>query len=126
MKNKILIRIILSIFLCGALVFYIKIKPSWDIEYNIINYAGLQDTSNGLGLSYAQTFEIRGKLVFKNYKNGTYIIRAYAIGNNNAKIRIFTLIKIEGDGEYNFVMDSFYKYNVKKIVEVTNFEIKEE
>ena len=40
------------------------------------------------------------------------------------KTNIFGVIDINGDGTYNFVMDSFYKTGGGQIINVINFNVK--
>lgn len=128
-KKSIITSIIVIILLICSVFLYNQIKPTCSIRYSIINQAGLQDVSYGAGMSYEQTFKVKGKITLKNFGTCKIIITADAIGQTynigyNGKIRIFTYMNIEGDGTYDFVMDSFYKNGVIKVDSIENVGVK--
>lgn len=97
-------------------------KENWDMKYSIVNYAGMQDTSGG-GLSYAQTFVVKGTIVLENYTSSKVIITADAVDAYDRETKIFTVIDYNGNGTYDFYMDSFYRYDAK-IVKIINVTVK--
>ena len=119
-KNFIVICLIM--LLVNSLMLFGCQKEKWDMKYSIINYAGMQDTSGG-GLSYAQTFAVKGTVELENYTSSKVIITADAVDTYDRKTRIFTVIDYKGNGTYDFYMDSFYRYDAK-IVKITNISVK--
>lgn len=126
-NKKVIIVGIIIIILFFSLLFIINhcFEKKWHIKYNITNFAGIEDSSSGLGLSYENTFKVSGTIELKNYKTDMIAITADAIDKYGRSVHIFTAIKINGNGLYNFEMTSFYRNGVELIVDIINIKVKE-
>ena len=100
-------------------------QKKWSVDWEIVNFAGSEDVSGGLGYDIRSTFEVRCSITLKNYKKVKMItVTAQAVDQMGYKTNIFGVIDINGDGTYNFVMDSFYKTGGGQIINVINFNVK--
>ncbi|MBQ9790994.1 MAG: hypothetical protein IJW28_00240 [Clostridia bacterium] len=97
-------------------------KPDWDMSYQIINYAGMEP--NGY-MEYNQTFKVKGTVTIQNYESEMIVITADAVGNLGGEIHIFTVVRVSGDGTYDFEMGSFYAEGVEYVVSIKNMEVKD-
>ena len=128
-KKKILSFVCLLIFVATISAVGVIIEKSmqkkWSIDWKIVNFASSEDVSGGLGYDIRSTFEVRCSISLKNYRNVKMItVTAQAVDQMGYTTNIFGVIDINGDGTYNFVMDSFYKTGGGIIVNVINFNVK--
>lgn len=128
-KKKILTFVFLLIFVAAISavggIIEKSMQKKWSVDWEIVNFAGSEDVSGGLGYDIRSTFEVRCSITLKNYKNVKMItVTAQAVDQMGYKTNIFGVIDINGDGTYNFVMDSFYKTGGGQIINVLNFNVK--